>query len=58
MQNVSLLMVLNSLLVPRVCDACKETEENGNEIVDSLCKNDFGKCSSFTSSNRGPKRSS
>ncbi|XP_012729300.2 secreted frizzled-related protein 2 [Fundulus heteroclitus] len=27
--------------VPRVCDACKETEENDNEIVDSLCKNDF-----------------
>lgn len=29
--------------VPRVCDACKETEENDNEIVDNLCKNDFGK---------------
>lgn len=28
--------------VPRVCDACKETEENDNEIVDNLCKNDFG----------------
>ncbi|XP_037121047.1 secreted frizzled-related protein 2-like [Syngnathus acus] len=27
--------------VPRVCDACKETDENDNEIVDSLCKNDF-----------------
>lgn len=30
-------------LVPRVCDACKETDENDNEIVDNLCKNDFGK---------------
>ncbi|CAJ1052588.1 secreted frizzled-related protein 2 [Xyrichtys novacula] len=27
--------------VPRVCDACKETDENDNEIVDNLCKNDF-----------------
>lgn len=27
--------------VPRVCDACKEKPENDNEIVDSLCKNDF-----------------
>ncbi|XP_024115187.1 secreted frizzled-related protein 2 [Oryzias melastigma] len=26
---------------PRVCDACKETDEKDNEIVDSLCKNDF-----------------
>ncbi|XP_010897509.1 secreted frizzled-related protein 2 [Esox lucius] len=26
--------------VPRVCDACKDKEENDNEIVD-LCKNDF-----------------
>ncbi|KAJ0050709.1 hypothetical protein NL108_005088, partial [Boleophthalmus pectinirostris] len=26
---------------PRVCDACKETDENDNEIVDNLCKNDF-----------------
>lgn len=32
-----------SFLVPRVCDACKETDENDNEIVDNLCKNDFGK---------------
>lgn len=31
--------------VPRVCDACKETEENDNEIVDNLCKNDFGEFS-------------
>lgn len=31
------------VLVPRVCDACKETDENDNEIVDNLCKNDFGK---------------
>lgn len=37
--NVSLI----SVSVPRVCDACKETEENDNEIVDNLCKNDFGK---------------
>lgn len=29
--------------MPRVCDACKETDENDNEIVDNLCKNDFGK---------------
>lgn len=29
--------------VPRVCEACKEKPENDNEIVDSLCKNDFGK---------------
>jgi len=29
--------------VPKVCDACKEKSENDNEIVDSLCKNDFGK---------------
>lgn len=28
-----------------MCDACKETEENDNEIVDNLCKNDFGKFS-------------
>ncbi|XP_048827045.1 secreted frizzled-related protein 2-like [Brienomyrus brachyistius] len=27
--------------VPKVCDACQEKEENDNEIVDSLCKNDF-----------------
>ncbi|XP_077426980.1 secreted frizzled-related protein 2 [Vanacampus margaritifer] len=27
--------------VPQVCDACKETDENDNEIVDNLCKNDF-----------------
>ncbi|XP_030207999.1 secreted frizzled-related protein 2 [Gadus morhua] len=27
--------------VPRVCEACKEREENDNEIVDNLCKNDF-----------------
>ncbi|XP_061535557.1 secreted frizzled-related protein 2 [Phycodurus eques] len=27
--------------VPRVCDACKERDENDNEIVDNLCKNDF-----------------
>nr|XP_057930006.1 secreted frizzled-related protein 2 [Doryrhamphus excisus] len=27
--------------VPRVCDACKETDDNDNEIVDNLCKNDF-----------------
>ncbi|KAL4618130.1 secreted frizzled-related protein 2-like [Arapaima gigas] len=27
--------------VPKVCDACKEKEENDNEIVHSLCKNDF-----------------
>ncbi|RXN06621.1 FH2 domain-containing 1 [Labeo rohita] len=27
--------------VPRVCEACKEKPENDNEIVDSLCKNDF-----------------
>lgn len=31
--------------MPRVCDACKETEENDNEIVDNLCKNDFGEFS-------------
>lgn len=31
------------VVVPRVCDACKETDENDNEIVDNLCKNDFGK---------------
>lgn len=31
------------VLVPTVCDACKETDENDNEIVDNLCKNDFGK---------------
>ena len=34
---------LVSPVVPRVCDACKEKEENDNEIVDNLCKNDFGK---------------
>lgn len=33
----------SAVLVPRVCDACKETDENDNEIVDNLCKNDFGK---------------
>ncbi|TRY85637.1 hypothetical protein DNTS_008797, partial [Danionella cerebrum] len=27
--------------VPKVCDACKAKSENDNEIVDSLCKNDF-----------------
>uniref|UniRef100_A0A8C9RFF1 Secreted frizzled-related protein 2 n=1 Tax=Scleropages formosus TaxID=113540 RepID=A0A8C9RFF1_SCLFO len=27
--------------VPKVCDACKEKVENENEIVHSLCKNDF-----------------
>ncbi|KAG9344073.1 hypothetical protein AGOR_G00190450 [Albula goreensis] len=27
--------------VPKVCDACQEKEENENEIVDNLCKNDF-----------------
>lgn len=27
--------------VPKICDACKEKEENDNEIVDNLCKNDF-----------------
>lgn len=37
-----------SFSVPRVCDACKETEENDNEIVENLCKNDFGKSTSFT----------
>lgn len=36
------LPCLISVLVPRVCDACKETDENDNEIVDNLCKNDFG----------------
>lgn len=49
MGNWAVFVVFNSLSAPRVCDACKETEENGNEIVDSLCKNDFGKCSGFTS---------
>lgn len=38
-----LLLSLISASVPRVCDACKETDENDNEIVDNLCKNDFGK---------------
>ncbi|XP_028658508.1 secreted frizzled-related protein 2 [Erpetoichthys calabaricus] len=27
--------------VPKVCDACKDNEEDDNEIVDNLCKNDF-----------------
>ncbi|XP_048855824.1 secreted frizzled-related protein 2 [Brienomyrus brachyistius] len=27
--------------VPRVCEPCQEKEENDNEIVDNLCKNDF-----------------
>ncbi|KAI5610055.1 secreted frizzled-related protein 2 precursor [Silurus asotus] len=27
--------------VPKVCDACKEKLEDENEIVDSLCKNNF-----------------
>ncbi|MCI4378086.1 hypothetical protein PGIGA_G00211770 [Pangasianodon gigas] len=27
--------------VPKVCDACTEKMEDDNEIVDSLCKNDF-----------------
>ncbi|XP_041075487.1 secreted frizzled-related protein 2 [Polyodon spathula] len=27
--------------VPKVCDACKDKEENDNEIIENLCKNDF-----------------
>ncbi|KPP73744.1 secreted frizzled-related protein 2-like [Scleropages formosus] len=27
--------------VPKVCEPCLDKEENDNEIVDSLCKNDF-----------------
>lgn len=48
-------------LVPRVCDACKETDEHDNEIVDNLCKNDFGKSTSSLLVPRvalkGPERS-
>ncbi|MGH0151369.1 UNVERIFIED_CONTAM: hypothetical protein FKN15_020118 [Acipenser sinensis] len=28
-------------LLPQVCDACKDKEENDNEIIENLCKNDF-----------------
>lgn len=41
--NIDDLSMCLLFAVPRVCDACKETEENDNEIVDNLCKNDFGK---------------
>lgn len=29
--------------MPKVCDACKNKNEDDNEIVENLCKNDFGK---------------
>jgi len=28
---------------PKVCDACKNKNEDDNDIVENLCKNDFGK---------------
>lgn len=44
--------------MPRVCDACKEKDENDNEIVDNLCKNDFGKFThTFYKLLRGLRRS-
>lgn len=39
--------------MPRVCDACKERDENDNEIVDNLCKNDFGKSTHLFSQTGG-----
>lgn len=34
--------------MPKVCDACKNKNEDDNEIVENLCKNDFGKYEGVT----------
>lgn len=28
---------------PKVCEACKTKNEDDNDIMETLCKNDFGK---------------
>lgn len=30
-------------LAPKVCEACKTKNEDDNDIMETLCKNDFGK---------------
>ena len=32
-----------TFLAPKVCEACKNKNEDDNDIMETLCKNDFGK---------------
>ena len=34
-----------TFLAPKVCEACKNKNEDDNDIMETLCKNDFGKSS-------------